>query len=326
MERVKIPESDLVVSKAVFGTSRLGGTVSHYDKSEAQAILRTAMEGGVNCFDTADIYAQGNSERLLAETFSGCRDKVVIATKGGYVLSAKARILAKAKPLVRKFLGRGKGLAKAVGKARGGQMARDFSREHLTKALEASLRRLRTDRIDLYQLHSPSAEHLMVSGAFETLARFKETGKIRAFGASILAWEDLDRCFDHGVSWVQVEAGLLSESDRTHWIKKAADANVLLICRQVFDAGRVFGDPGELSGDSRRKLEVIRDLGDPSDVILRYLSHHAPFGAFLFATTRLDRLRANLDSLQRPELSASEATRLSERFNLPVSVPPANED
>jgi len=325
MKTVRLPHSDLEIGKAVFGTGRLGGTVERYDKREAVAILRAAKDAGINCFDTADIYGQGNSERLLAEAFRQYRDEVVYATKGGYVLSAKALLLAKIKPLVRRFLKARPAISKAAARARGGQMSKCFSREHLTRAVNASLSRLKTDFMDIYQLHSPDPVHLTDSDAFDTLAELKSCGKIRSYGVSVLSWEDVPLCFGRGVSWIQVAADLSTRTDQAEWCARAADEQVMLVARQIFSAGLLLRDPAELgpvdcAGDddalARLKacLEAVRRIGDPAGVMLRYLMHHAPFGAFIFATTRLPNLRQNIAALGQPAFLPDEVSKLQGCF------------
>lgn len=322
MKMVSLLHGDLNISKAVFGTSRLGGTVERYDKREALAILGEVLDGGVTCFDTADIYAQGNSERLLSEAFRKRRDQVVYATKGGYVLSGKARLLSKVKPLVRGFLKARPGLTKAAGRARGGQMKKDFSREHLTRAVEASLSRLKTDRIDIYQLHSPGPGDLTAGDAFATLAGLKAAGKIRAFGVSVLSWDDVPHCLGHGVSWIQVDADLLGGNDHAEMIQRARADKVMLLARQAFGSGLLSRDPASLAptdfggneaslSKAQAIIERVRQFGDPHEVVLRYIHHHSDFGAFLFATTRMENLRANLRALQMSGFSDEDAEALN---------------
>jgi aryl-alcohol dehydrogenase-like predicted oxidoreductase len=328
MKMVRVPHSDLEISRAVFGTGRLGGTVERFDRRESLLILQTAKEAGINCFDTADIYAQGNSERLLAEAFRHHRDQVIYATKGGYVLSGKARLLAKVKPLVRRFMRAKPGFMRTAARVRGGQMTKDFSRQHLARALESSLRRLKTDYVDLYQLHSPDASDLASEEVFATLGNFKAAGKIRAYGVSVLAWDHVPHCFGRGVSWVQVSADLLGDQGHDEIIARAADEGMLLVARQAFSSGLLFQDLAQLGasnspGDQasierlRTRLLAIRQLGDAAEVILRYLRHHAPFGAFLVATTQLLNLRKNLESLRLPAFSDPELKLLA--GHLPVA-------
>jgi aryl-alcohol dehydrogenase-like predicted oxidoreductase len=328
MKRIPLPHAGFEISQAIFGTSRLGGTIERYDKQEALAILRTAAEGGINCFDTADIYGQGNGERLLAEAFRQRRDEVLIATKGGYVLSGKGRLLAKIKPLVRRFLKGRPGLAKAAGKARGGQMRQDFSRAHLTAAVEASLKRLRSDRIDLYQLHSPDPATLAAGEVFETLAGLKQAGKIRAYGVSLLAWAEVPSCLGRGVSWVQVDGGILAGKSAVELCRVARAAGTAVIARQAFGSGLLNRDPdgwtaADFAGDpavlaaARERLRAIAAAGDPFEIVLRQLAHHSPFDGFLLATTRLPHLQANLRALARPAFTPAELSAVPALTTLP---------
>ena len=309
MKTISLPKSDLVISKAIFGTSRLGGTMERFDKREALEILGTVADAGITSFDTADIYAQGNSERLLAEAFKGRRDQLIYATKGGYVLSNKARVLARVKPLIRRFMKAKPSLAKAAGRARGGQMTRDFSRSYLTRALEASLARLKTDHVDIYQLHSPSTEDLKNGDAFETLADLKKAGKIRAYGVSLLSWEDLPHCIGKGFSWAQVTASLPGNTeDHQSLLQMAGEDELMLVARQIFGGGLLGRVPESLTAEDfdgdiaameevRDRLKALAATGDPRGAVLRYHMDESPYGAFLFATTRMENLRQNLEFL-----------------------------
>jgi aryl-alcohol dehydrogenase-like predicted oxidoreductase len=321
MNRILLPQSDIEISQAVFGTSRLGGTIERYDKGEALAVLRTALEGGLNCFDTADIYGQGNGERLLGEAFRKNRDEVVIATKGGYALSGKGQLLARIKPLVRRLLKNRPGLVKAAVKTRSAQMRQDFSPAHLTAAVEASLKRLRTDRIDLYQLHSPDPATLASGEVFEVLNDLKATGKIRAYGASLLRWQDAAHCFGRGLSWIQVDGGILAGTPAASFCQQCREAGISVIARQAFGSGLLSRDPDSWTADdfagdlnamaaARERTRQLRQTGDPFSALLRHLTHHSPFDGFLLATTRLTHLRTNLAALAQTPFSPKEAAIL----------------
>ena len=151
------------VSEIGFGTWGLGGDHGgavaygpvHDDAS--RAALQTALDRGVNFFDTADLYGFGHSEELLGEAFSSRRDSVVIATKGGFIDAAK----------------------------------QDFSLAHLGQALDGSLRRLRSDHVDLYQLHSPDIATLRQQPEIIAFVeRLRAAGKIRAWGFSARSPEE----------------------------------------------------------------------------------------------------------------------------------------
>lgn len=147
-------KTGLSVSEIGFGGWSIGGRDygPTYDRESVAAIQR-ALDLGVTFFDTADMYGDGRSERLFGEVLSGLAGKVVVATKGGYDV------------------------------ARG--LVKDFSRKHLEAAVAASLKRLKVEAIDLYQLHNPSADQLKGDEPFAVVEDFQRRGLIRHYGVSV---------------------------------------------------------------------------------------------------------------------------------------------
>jgi aryl-alcohol dehydrogenase-like predicted oxidoreductase len=132
------------------------------DRALARELLAEAYDLGITFYDTADVYGDGFGETVLAEVFRGRRSHVVIATKGGYDLAA------------------------SPGERPGHrELPQDWSPEHLRRAVEASLRRLQTDYIDLYQLHNPRLEALRSEAVWDTLERLRAEGKVRAVGVAL---------------------------------------------------------------------------------------------------------------------------------------------
>jgi aryl-alcohol dehydrogenase-like predicted oxidoreductase len=311
MKHIELPGTGIGISQAVFGTSRLGGTIERYDKGESMRIIGAVADAGVTTFDTADLYAQGNSEKLLGEALRKRREEVVIATKGGYVFSNKLRLLSRLKPLARKLLKRGGGLKKMANKVRGSGISQDFSAAHLTKMVEGSLKRLRTDRIDIYQLHSPDTGTLQRGEVFETLGALREAGKIRSYGASLLSWDDLGSCLGKGVSFVQIEADLLGSGGRAEALLRAAEAGVVVVARQPFASGLMAKSPENWSledfGGDAERLEIalrrfasLQAAGDPFEVVIRLMLH----------------LQKNLQALSATRLSKRELDLLAELINI----------
>jgi pyridoxine 4-dehydrogenase len=147
---------DLTVNRLGFGAMRITGQGiwgPPPDRERAKAALRRAVELGVNFIDTADSYGPDVSEELIAETLYPYPDDLVIATKGGHVRPGPGRWVPDGRP------------------------------EHLRSACEGSLRRLRVDRIDLYQLHRPDPK-VPLAESIGTLADLKAEGKIRHIGVS----------------------------------------------------------------------------------------------------------------------------------------------
>jgi aryl-alcohol dehydrogenase-like predicted oxidoreductase len=156
---------DLEVRRLGFGAMRITGDGiwgPPDDPEEAKRLLRRVVERGVNLIDTADSYGPEVSENLIAEALHPYQDGLVIATKGG---------LRRTGP---------------------GQWPRDARPERLKDCCEASLRRLKLDRIDLYQLHSPDPQ-VPYEDSVGALKELQDEGKIRHVGVSNVSVDELER-------------------------------------------------------------------------------------------------------------------------------------
>jgi len=154
---------DLEVTRLGFGAMRITGEGvwgEPGDPAAARALLRRALELGVDLIDTADSYGPEVSERLIGEALHPYPPGLVVATKGGLVRDGPGRWRADCRP------------------------------EHLTAACEGSLRRLKVDRIDLYQLHTVDAA-VPYADSLGALAALREAGKIRHIGVSNVSVEQL---------------------------------------------------------------------------------------------------------------------------------------
>ena len=157
--------ADLTVNRLGYGAMRITGKGvwgPPEDKPAALATLRRAVELGVNFIDTADSYGPNISEELIAEALYPYPAGVVVGTKGGW---------------------------ERVGPA---QWIHNASPKHLTAAVEGSLKRLRLERIDVYQLHVPDPA-VSYDASMETLAKLREQGKIRHVGLSNVTQEHIER-------------------------------------------------------------------------------------------------------------------------------------
>jgi aryl-alcohol dehydrogenase-like predicted oxidoreductase len=185
MERRNFGATGITTSALGMGCSRLGSFLSAGGKSEALATIRLAVERGITYFDTSDIYAQGDSERFLGEALANGRDRVLLATKAGRRFSNRARLAARVKRPIKVAMRVVPALKKRVQTARAQHISVDFTSEYLIAALEASLRRLRTDWVDVFMLHNPPAEVLADEGLFHRLDRLTDQGKVRCLGVSV---------------------------------------------------------------------------------------------------------------------------------------------
>lgn len=311
-ERV-LGTTGLHVSDVGFGCSRIGGfRAAGPRREEVQRTIQSAVDAGINLFDTADAYANGDSESLLGEALRGRRQGIVLCSKGGYVFreqrvgsSAFAPLVYAGQKLARRALGVRQFAAK------------DFSYQALERALNGSLRRLRTDYLDLYQLHGPLAQagH---TDAVEHLRRFKEAGKIRHFGVGLETLEGLDRWLtipDLGV--IQIPFGLLDPEALPRILPSAAERGVGVLVRSVF-GGSLLGQRAsaeelrqrtphwqrivalrELAREAGRDLHSLA-LGyalTPPGVSAAILGMHTP--EHVLRTAQMDRTPLSVELLER---------------------------
>lgn len=238
--------TDLQVSELGLGCARIGG-IFQRDPAGFVELLSAARDHGINFFDTADMYSQGESETLLGRAFRRRRDQVIIASKVGYCLPAQRRIIARVKPLVRPLI-RLLGLKRAQlpGAVRGA-LAQDFSPNYIRSAVEGSLRRLRTDYLDILQLHSPSAEIVARGEWSQALESLKQAGKIRYYGISCDTLDAASTALSFsGVSSIQVVVSLLEQSFASSIVPRAHQQRVGVIARECLANGLLVKAEHEL--------------------------------------------------------------------------------
>ncbi len=184
MQYRQLGSTGLEVSEIGFGTWGLGGdSYGPVDDETSKKSLRLAFELGVTFYDTSDLYGNGHSEEILGEALKEVRQKIVIATKVGTLPHS------------------------------GFNMPQEFSVQHIRESLEGSLRRLKTDYVDLYQLHSPSIETLVQNQEIiPTLEALQQEGKIREYGISARSPHDaLTAIEKHGLKVVQINFNLIDQ-------------------------------------------------------------------------------------------------------------------
>ncbi|HSU27377.1 MAG TPA: aldo/keto reductase [Chitinophagaceae bacterium] len=166
MQYRQFGKTELLVSEVGFGAWAIGGAAmigntaigwGEVDDTETKKAIHRSLDLGINFFDTADIYGLGHSEEIIGASI-GKRKDVIIASKGGNV-------------------------------SREGQFTVDYSFEHLIKACEDSLKRLKRDHIDYYQLHSARKQHIEEGECLRAMEQLKQDGKIRYWGLSLPTFE-----------------------------------------------------------------------------------------------------------------------------------------
>jgi pyridoxine 4-dehydrogenase len=266
---------DLEVRRLGFGAMRLCGPRimgRPRDYESALTALRRAVKLGVNLIDTSDAYGPDVNELQIAEALHPYPDDLVIATKGGLLRDARAA------------------------------WNRDGRPEHLRAACEGSLRRLRLDRIDLYQLHAPD-RRVPIEDSVGELARLREEGKIRHVGLSNVSGEELARA--RAVVPIVSVQNRYSLSDRL-------SEDVLEACERD-GLGFLPWFPLAAGGLARgRRLARVgeRHGATAVQVALAWLLHRAAVMLPIPGTSSLEHLEENVASA-RIELSAEDLAALA---------------
>jgi aryl-alcohol dehydrogenase-like predicted oxidoreductase len=226
-------------------------------------LVQYALDIGVQVFDTADAYGQGLSEILLGRALRKRRQEAFVATKGGYLFKERSALVSLAGPLVR---GATPNWARSVAPRRSGQAsattaysAQDFRPAYLGVALDASLRRLGTDYVDLYQLHAPRIFH---EEAVEFAQEMRDAGKIRGFGIGIEDLDTADNWINTGsLSHIQVPFGILDPAARERIIPTAAARSICVLVRGVYAAGFIARPDGpDIAALRPGQPDLLRNL------------------------------------------------------------------
>ena len=229
-------KTGLRVSELGFGSWAIGGNAygNSYgptDDQESLQALIAAINQGCNFIDTADVYGYGHSEKLIGEIVSRVdRKSLILATKVG-------------------------------GDFYSGRVIMNFSADYIRFAISQSLKRLKTDYIDLYQLHNPSLELIKDGEVFEVMRELQAEGKIRYFGVTIDdPVEGIEAIRWKGVDTLQVVYNLFEQDASDELFKIAEERNIGLIAREPLANGLLTGKYNENSyfpfGDIRHAWPV----------------------------------------------------------------------
>lgn len=226
MKYRQLGKTGINVSEISFGTWAIGGSWGQTDESESLRALDKAMDEGVNFFDTADVYGDGKSERLLAQATKGKEDRVYIATKfcrSGDIHDPKT-----------------------------------YSEAQVRDWCEASLKRLNRETIDLYQIHCPPLAILKEGTVFGVLDKLKSEGKIRSYGVSVESVEEGLYCLEQpGVQALQIIFNLFRQKPLESLLPKAAEREAGILVRLPLASGLLTG---KFSGESKFEAEDHRSF------------------------------------------------------------------
>jgi aryl-alcohol dehydrogenase-like predicted oxidoreductase len=293
------------VSTVSFGAWAIGGAWGTVDDRESMAALERSIDLGVNFIDTADVYGDGRSERLVGELRRRRREPIYVATKAGRRLPA--------------------------------QSVEGYSRENLTAFVDRSLQNLKTETIDLLQLHCPPSEVYYRPEVFGILDELVAAGKVRYYGASVKSPEEALKAMDFpnlqsiqiifnmfrhrpaelflaeakrrrvGVlARVPLASGLLTGKMKSDTSFEASDHRNFNRYGEAFDVGETFSGVDYETG--LRAIEELRALCPPgwtmTQFALRWILMHDGFTCAIPGAKRPEQAADNCAAADLPPLSA----------------------
>ena len=198
------------ISEVSFGAWAIGGTWGPVDDKESLDALHTAIEMGVNFIDTADVYGDGRSERLVGQLCKESSEQIYVATKAGRRLNP--------------------------------HIAEGYNKKNLTSFVERSLKNLGVETIDLLQLHCPPTEVFYNPEVFRVLDEFVRQGKIRYYGVSVEKVEEALKAIEFpGVQSVQIIFNMFRHRPSDLFFEQAKKKKVGILARVPLASGMLTG-------------------------------------------------------------------------------------
>lgn len=295
------------ISEVSLGTWQLGGKWgSNYNQQTALATLETAYEQGINFFDTADGYNDGESEKSIGKFLKGKEGKVFVATKCGRQITP--------------------------------HVAAGYTSAAIIDFTEQSLQRLNIDVIDLMQLHCPPTDVFYRPEIFQTLRDLQQAGKIKYFGVSIERVEEGLKAMEYdGLSSIQVIYNMFRQRPSELLLPRAKEKGVGIICRvplasglltgkftaesvfgqadhrnfnrngEAFDKGETFsGVDYELGLKAAKELKQLFKTDQLTMFALRWILMQDAVSCVITGASSFDQIKENVKAAQLPALTAEQ--------------------
>ncbi len=305
------------VSAISLGTWALGSEWGAVSDEESYATLNKAIDLGVNFLDTADVYGDGRSEKLIGRLLKERPDEeILVATKAGRRLDPHA--------------------------------AEDYSYDNLSRFVERSLENLRLEALDLLQLHCPPTEVYRQDETFEALDRLQEAGKVKNYGVSVEKVEEARMALHYpGVKTVQIIFNIFRQKPAEEFFPLAEERNVGVIARvplasgllsgkmsadrefseddhrnfnregQAFDRGETFSGVNFETG--LRAVEELKELVPEgytlAQLALRWILMHPAVSCAIPGAKRPDQAEDNLAAAEMPPLLEEIMDRIREIYD-----------
>lgn len=290
MNTTALGRTGLEVSRLGFGLAEIGSLQGADGEAQAGRLLNAAIDSGINFLDTAACY--GNSEELIGNTVAHRRDEYVLATKCGHLTD--------------------------------GATAEPWTAELVAQNVERSLRRLKTDHLDLVQLHTCDVETLRTRDAIDGLIRAKEQGKTRFIGYSgdneAAEWAIASGFFDT----LQASLNIVDQSSRVRLLEPAEEAGMGVIIKRpigntVWGAVTTTAAPDEYvqrAGEMAALGPLSDAPDDPIRLAMGFVLAHPEVDTAIVGTTNLDHLCSNMEMVEGGvSLSDALVAELHRRFD-----------
>ncbi|MEX0660445.1 MAG: aldo/keto reductase [Balneolaceae bacterium] len=262
MKKNRLGTSDLYVNEISFGCMSL-----QKDNPENENLIREAVDNGVNFFDTADIYDFGWNEKVVGEALKPIRDDVIIATKVGHV-------------------------------QKGDGMGWEWrpTKKHILSNVEESLKRLQTDRIDLYQLHGGTLDD-PIDDIIEAFELLKAQGKIREYGISSIRPNVIRTYVKKGhIASVMMQYSLLDRRPEESCLDLLHKSEISVLTRGSLAKGILVDKPAtEMLGYSNKEVEemqkAVKETGNPIGISLQFVLNHPAVASAVVGVRTGDQLK-----------------------------------
>jgi len=273
------------ISKLGIGLSEIG-RISVDESQNIDNLLNSAIDLGINFFDTSACY--GNSEDFLGRAISNRRDEFFLATKCGHYIDSNE-----------------------PGLISGNNQDQAWTIKTLVESVDRSLKRMKTDYIDLIQLHSCDLEKLKQGDVIETIEKMKQSGKVRFIGYSgdneAAQWASLDARFDS----IQTSFNILDQGAKRMVFPGVEKTNKGLIAKRPIANGSwgVDNSPSDYANEYHRRYKIIKSKGikletelNSIELSLAFALSHKTINVHIVGTTNLNHLKSNIEQLQRNDL------------------------
>jgi aryl-alcohol dehydrogenase-like predicted oxidoreductase len=310
-------ETGIRVSEISLGTWAFGSEWGEVSDEDSYAALNRAIDLGVNFLDTADVYGDGRSEKLIGRLLKDRpEDEIFVATKAGRRLDPHT--------------------------------AEGYDHENLSAFVERSLRNLGVEALDLLQLHCPPTEAYRQDETFEALDRLQEDGKIKNYGVSVEKVEEARMALDYpGVKTVQIIFNIFRQKPAEEFFPLAEERNVGVLARvplasgllsgkmsvdrvfapddhrnfnregEAFDRGETFsGVPFEKGLEAAEELkELVPEGYTLAQLALRWILMHPAVSCAIPGAKRPEQVEDNLAAAEMPPLSGETMDRIRQIYD-----------